>query len=142
MDIAKAIRLAHMVRGAAEGTDPKGLAADALMNLWRQVIAAVDADVGPDDELRGEFETLFRSSETMEVEQYTPPPPTTVLGYDPVAAENRAYKAHALLLSLAGWLEGIVAQARAREELMANAQAYAEAKVKADRGIGFRAPEG
>ena len=43
-------------------------------------------------------------------------------------------KATSALLQMSGWLSGLIQEA----EMEMNARAYAEAKLKEDRGVGFR----
>jgi len=51
------------------------------------------------------------------------------------------HAADAAASAIAGWLRGVVAAEQVEAQLAANAKAYAEEKVRAERGVGFRAPE-
>jgi hypothetical protein len=55
-------------------------------------------------------------------------------GDAPIERAQQYHSAKTLLASLAGWLSGYVQQARMELE----ARAYAEERVKAERGVGFR----
>ena len=43
-----------------------------------------------------------------------------------------------MLSRLAGWIDGLIEEGQYATRLAAEAEAYAEARIKADRGIGFK----
>lgn len=59
-----------------------------------------------------------------------------------MAAGERSAFALGKMRTMAGWLDGIIEAAQYQNRLIAEANAYAREKVKAERGIGFRSPEG
>jgi hypothetical protein len=124
IDIGKFLRLKSSIEAAmsAVPTDQAAVAAGAMMATYDRIRAEV-ADV-VSDEQSDEFSSLFPETVT----NY----PGLVLG----ASSKEAAKynsARVLLGSLAGWLDGFVAEARMQKE----ADAYAAARVKEERGVGF-----
>ena len=88
--------------------------------------------------LRGEAIDIIPVKARDEFERLFPEDPLTPRRYTsgrnyPIQTANRANEARAILGSLAGWLGGFVAEARMKQE----AAAYAEARIKAERGTGF-----
>ena len=51
-------------------------------------------------------------------------------------------KAKLALNQLAGWIDGLVEQAQYTARLAAEAEAYAEARLKAEQGMGFKQRRG
>jgi hypothetical protein len=52
--------------------------------------------------------------------------------------EYRSFVARASLAVLRGYLRGCLLEVQMEAQMEANARAYAEAKVKEERGVGFR----
>lgn len=93
-----------------------------LTHIGRQlseVIERVRGVVGGDERLSTEFAELFEDER------------------DEMFWRDVEPRASALV----GWLRGAVAAESFQARLDAEARAYAEARVRAERGIGFRAPE-
>jgi hypothetical protein len=57
-----------------------------------------------------------------------------------VAGQSEGFMgADARASALVGWLKGVTTAEQLEAQMRANAEAYAEAKVKEERGVGFRA---
>jgi hypothetical protein len=90
--------------------------------------------------LRGEAIDIIPAKVRDEFERLFPEHPFTRRGHTSgprfaIETANRANEARAILGTLAGWLGGFVAEARMKQE----AAAYAQARIKAERGTGFAA---
>lgn len=123
MDIGKFLRLQGAIGAAIDsGAEGRDLGASDLAGTYRRLRAevrgAVEAQHWP------EFDRLFPES----------------LGGFPQSQRGDAEKLNAArrrLAMMAGWLEGFVKEARMDME----AQAYAAARVREERGIGFKGSE-
>lgn len=59
-----------------------------------------------------------------------------------VAGESSGFHgADARASALVGWLKGVTQAESFEAQMAANAKAYAEAKVRAERGVGFQPPD-
>jgi hypothetical protein len=132
IDVGRFIRLRSTVK-AASTSIPKGQEAaagaafaDAYRGLRAQVFETLP------EPLRDEFTRLFPDS--------VPPQPSgDVRGGGPLLAQAaQANAGRSLLEQMAGWLDGVVESAEHEMRLEAEARAYAEERVKAERGVGFR----
>lgn len=121
LDIGQILRLREAIRGALDASPP----ADAVLAARPMTTSY--------DRLRKEVAQALSDSERVEFDRLFPE-----LGWGAgVAAGERAeqyHKARALLASLAGWLDGFVAEARMALE----AKEYGEARAREERGVGFR----
>jgi hypothetical protein len=85
--------------------------------VWGPAFRAVGKD------LQDEFEELFPMDEVPENK-----------------GQITTDAARVLLLQMAGWLDGIIASLTYRLQVEANATAYADARVREERAIGFQPP--
>ena len=93
-----------------------------MVNAFRRFRAEAKAVIPPDKV--AEFDAMFPSD--VDIERANP--------RDDLLDRAALYNTSRLLLStLAGWLEGFVREANMQLE----ANAYAEARVKEERGVGF-----
>ncbi|HEV8697703.1 MAG TPA: hypothetical protein VGQ89_08420 [Candidatus Limnocylindrales bacterium] len=128
IDVGRFIRLKATIEAtAAASTDGSLAAATEAYNRFRgQIATMVD---GP---LKEEFEGLF------------PPDPRMHSSggmFSRVIRESLdAADARSRLAGLVGWLQGLIESAQTAAQLEANATAYAEAKLRAERGLGFGDP--
>ncbi len=116
MDVGKFLRLQGAIQSALEEASGKSstVAGRATEDAYDRLRDAV-RDTIPEEDLE-EFDRLF---------------PESFVALTPL---ERFGFAQTLLASLSGWLGGYVQQARLDQE----ARAYAEARVKAERGVGFK----
>lgn len=125
MDVGKFLRLQGAIESTIEGAKGKsstqaGLAIeDAYVRLRQEVREAIP------EEDREEFDRLFPASIDRVSRTLAQAPPRQV---------DRYGTAQTLLTTLSGWLGGYVQQAR----MQAEAKAYAEERVRAERGVGFQ----
>jgi hypothetical protein len=131
IDVERFIRLRSTVKSASTSL-PKGqevASGRALSDAYRRLRAEV-AETIPED-LREEFSKLFPENVSF-------PPSGDVQGSALLQQAAQANAARSLLEQMAGWLDGLVESAEHQMRINAEAQAYAQERVKAERGIGFR----
>lgn len=123
MDVGKFLRLQGAIRAAHESIPPDHavMGGTAMERAYERLRIEVQ-DAIPNEHLQ-EFDGLF-------------PEHIGGFGHSPRGEAERFHAARSLLASMAGWLDGYVQAARMEME----AQAYAEARVKEERGFGFKQP--
>jgi hypothetical protein len=123
LDPQRIIRIRSTIEAAADKTT----ATFALIELYtatrNQLLAMLEGDLVT--EFEGLFPTWHRRGGML----------AGSLGITSSEARTR-------LRSLVGWLNGLVQGMQYEAQITANAEAYARERVKAERGIGFRAEEG
>jgi hypothetical protein len=126
MDVGKFLRLQGAIQATIEGSAGKSstqagpAVEDAYFRLRQEAWDAI-----PEKD-REEFDRLFPSTVI--------PSPKARNQMQPVTPLETYGTAQTLLTSLAGWLGGYIQETRMRAE----AEAYAEARVKAERSVGFK----
>ena len=130
IDVGKYLRLQGAIQSAldAVGEDQSVVGSTAMRTAYERLRGEVHSSI-PDAQAE-EFERLFPEK---------PPEPTTQQSR-PFLAAARYMSARALLATLKGWLDGYIQEAQ-YEARMAEADAYARERVKAERGVGFRPKE-
>jgi hypothetical protein len=129
MDAGQSLRLKGAIEGTLEsigGGDPmnsQAALASAYGRFREEALSAVD------DSARAEVERLFPELHAL----------SSSLNTDVVI--DNYHRARSLMQSLAGWLGGLIEEAQFKGRLEAEARAYAEERVRQERGVGFRAPE-
>ena len=120
MELATLMRLRGAIRGSLNGvpTEQAAVAGKAMMESYLKCRA--EALTAIDSNLRAEFGRMFP---TMIV--------SSGIGAEAAARFNEA---RASLGRMDGWLQGQIEYLKYEHQV----QAEAEAKVKADRGIGFK----
>ncbi len=127
MDVGKFLRLQGAISSTVEfakdknSTQAGAAVQDAYYRFRQEVRDAIP------EENREEFDKLFPDTLNPSQKAHRQTNPVTDL--------ERYGTAQTLLTSLAGWLGGYVQQAR----MQAEAEAYAEARVRTERGVGFKA---
>jgi hypothetical protein len=122
-DVGRLLRLRTTIRSAIEDSKYSDGKGELLVKLFARTFAELRSVVGGDRS--AELERLmpdhrFGGNETWR---------------DKIDFEN----ARLMLSTLAGWIDGLVEEAQFATRVAAEAEAYAEARVKAERGIGFKA---
>jgi hypothetical protein len=133
MDVETHMRLKAAIQAAADSI-PEGqiaVAGSAYHDAYDRFRPRV-RDAVP-EELHDEFDEFFPSE--------AKPGGVARRGGTLRAAGASSNEARALLLTLAGWLQGHIDGALAEAKRNAEADAYAKERVKAERGIGFRRPD-
>jgi hypothetical protein len=123
IDLGRVLRLQAMVEAIVNASSPQSGSKPLTVTYQRvrgQVRNALPA------QHQGDFEGLF--------------PPDVAGHYDPLDDAEHDQEAPILLASLAGWLQGFVLEARTSAEIEADARAYAEARIQANKRLGFRGP--
>jgi hypothetical protein len=123
MDAGKFLRLQKMVEAAASSAKESNavMAAKAMQEAYNRVRGEVRETIPA--ARQEEFDRLFKSR-------------LGGYGGGPRGEADRFHEAKTTLATLAGWLGGFVEEAR----LEAEVEAYAKARIKAERGVGFKAP--
>lgn len=93
----------------------------ALFHLRTLYLAAIDA---LDEERAGLLHDIIRGDHLLDPEQFK---------------KLTSHTTRARLSVLRGYLHGCVAEMQVTEQMRQNAEAYAAAKVREERGVGFRA---
>lgn len=130
MEVGRILRLKEAIRGAMDAlADKSATTGDALPDAYKRFREETLGAVGPEhrEELERLCPTWTRESTAGDFRR----------GFDPIKAGAAAEEARALLGQLAGWLDGFVLEARMKLE----AEAYAQEKLRAERGVGFRPSE-
>jgi hypothetical protein len=127
MDVARFMRLQGTVQAAINSVDERQalISGMSLMETYTRLRSEVYNTIG--DAERGEFTRLFPKMVDRD--------PST--NASPEEAKQAWTEARALLTQMSGWLEGYVRQA----QMTLEAQAYAEERVRAERGVGFKPDE-
>lgn len=126
MDVGTFLRLQGAVDGAIDASKAKNstqagsATEDAYFRLRKEIRESIPAE---DQE---EFDRLFPDTVIPSLKARS--------DAGPASATERFGTAQTLLTSLSGWLGGYVQHAR----LEAETRAYAEERVKAERGVGFK----
>jgi hypothetical protein len=123
-DISRYLRLQGAIRAAIDAV-PEGqaaLAGHAMMNAYRRFRSEARANI-PNEQF-SEFDAMFPTEVIFERAN-----PRDDL--QDAAAEFNA--ARLPLSTMAGWLDGFVQEAKMQME----ANAYAKARVKEERGVGY-----
>ena len=128
IDVGRFLRLRGAIIStlAAVPVDQAAMSGEALPTSYNRLRGEA-IDIIP-AKARDEFERLFPE------DPLTPRRRTGGPNYQMETA-NRANEARAILGTLAGWLGGFIDEARMKQEVAA----YAEARIKAERGTGFAA---
>lgn len=118
-----------LAQAALESIDPgqAAMAGEAMASTYARVRSDVREAI-PEQYLE-EFDRLFPIAAVQPLGAGR-----GALIHSPTAEAQWFNMARALLASLAGWVNGFVEESRMRME----AQAYAEARVKEERGVGFK----
>lgn len=125
MDAGKFLRLQGAIRAALASEEPHKVSADSMVGTYLRLRAtARDAVPGKD---RDEFDALF--PEKVEAGSVG-----TLFDVLREGERGTFFAARSLLETLAGWLGGYVEEARMAME----AAEYAKARVKEERGVGFK----
>jgi len=124
IDVGRFVRLVGAIRAAIDSADP-GLAAVAG-NALAQTYSR----------LRAEARNLVPDDRRDELDRVCPETLQATGGSRMLLQAARFNAARSALSILAGWLQGFVDEARMAME----ARAYAEARVKEERGVGFKPP--
>jgi hypothetical protein len=122
-DIGKFMRLRGAIQFAMDAVDPgqAAMGGDALARTYER--------------LRGEVREAVHKGYRDEFDRLFPEQVHRGSGATPAQMSARTYnEARSLLGSMAGWLQGFIDEARMQNEV----QAFAEARVKAERGVGFK----
>ncbi len=121
----KLLRLRGAIQATLDALPPQQAAGEgeAMAGAYRRLRAEVCRVVHEEDE--DEFKSLFPT---------TVDRATTIVGSILMHPTARYSTGRGLLASLAGWLDGYIEQARMAME----AQAYAEARVRQERAVGFQ----
>lgn len=120
IDIEKFIRLRSTIRAVTAAPTITGAAEEMLIHSYVQIRSEVRSML-TDENVAAEFEALCPEG-----------PTATGSG-----STSRALEAVALLRQMAGWLDGLIEVAERSAQITANAEAYARAQLKAERGVGF-----
>jgi hypothetical protein len=124
MDVGRVMRLQGAAREAANSVAEENavVGAAGMHQAYQRLRDEVESALA--SELRSEFNRVC-------------PKNVPAFAINRASAVERAGKFHAargLLLEMVGWLDGIVRHA----QMQAEAAAYAAARVKEERGVGFR----
>ena len=125
-DIGRYIRLQGAIRASIDAV-PEGqapVAGMAMVNVYRRFRAEAKKVI-PSDHAE-EFDAMF--PDDVAIQRANPRD-------DLLDSAARYTGARLLLATLAGWLDGFVQEAKMQIE----ADAYAQARVKEERGVGFHA---
>ncbi len=127
MDVGKFLRLQGAIKSSLDAipVDQAAVAADAMLTTYERMRSEV-RDAIPKEHHK-EFDRLFPAT----IER-----PVNNPGGRLALIAGRFNSARSLLGSMAGWLDGYVQAARMQME----AEAYAQARVKEERGVGFKGP--
>jgi hypothetical protein len=124
LDLGRFIRLRSAIDAtiAASEKSHRGLvsATDTFRDQIRAMLAG-EAD------LLAEFDGIFPKTATAPGSGSLLIPPS-----DPYGPAKLA------LAGMSGWLSGLIEAAQAADQQAQNARAYAETKVRSERGVGFR----
>jgi len=125
-DLGKVLRLRGAIRGAIGATEvaQATLGGDTLARRYASLRAEAPNVIPTEDQ-----EELIRLL------------PLTLSGYGsgPRDLPGQFNAARIFLGSLGDWLGGYVERAQIAAQIEANAEAYAQARLKEERGVGFRA---
>jgi hypothetical protein len=122
-DTGRLIRLRSTIRAVLDAAPEweGGRTGEVLVEGYRAARAEIAAMVG--DILADELDRVV---------------PDRLFGGDETWQDKFDFVNAKLMLSqLAGWIDGLIEQAQFSSRLAAEAEAYAEARLKQERGIGF-----
>lgn len=127
MDVGRFLRLQGAIQSAIESVNDgqAAVAGPAMAERYETLVVEARLTI-PETELE-EFDRLFPKR----IEGPRPTGPGNMFG-----SAKMFNDAKALLGTLAGYLGGYVSEARMQLE----ADAYAEARIKSERGVGFKRP--
>lgn len=124
MDVRRFLRLQGAVRAAASSIaeDNAVVSADAMLQSYRR--------------LRDEVRTAIPDEDVAEFDRVCPEnvPSFAANRGVPIQQAGKFHAARGLLEQMAGWLDGYIRKA----QMQAEAEAYAAARLKEERGVGFR----
>lgn len=121
-DVGRLLRLRATIRGAIEDRAWADGQGQILVTLYSRVLAELRSVVG--QQRSEELERLM--------------PDHRFGGNEPWQDRLDFENATLMLSTIAGWVDGLIEEAQFTTRLAAEAEAYAEERVKSERGIGFK----